>query len=284
MENLSMINHHIHTTASDGRFTPREVIEQAIASGLKFICFTDHYPYPPGTVEWRSTLHSEDYVNEITKLKKEFADKIEISLGAEFNWMPDHIEWTKKEIQKTNLDYALGAIHNLPDNNGDYPTVNSSEEEWKEIIKKFKGIKKVIKEYYKQVILAAESGLFDCIAHMDIVKVWNQDSQYFAEDEDGYKQQVIETLNKIAQSKICVEINTAGLYNKAGEQYPSFWIIKEMKKRDIPITIGSDFHGEGFHHGKEVTSGLREAIELAKKAGYDSIVKFKNRNMIKIPI
>ena len=44
-------------------------------------------------------------------------------------------------------------------------------------------------------------------------------------------------------------------------------------------TTGSDSH---FPH--EIDNGLENVIELAKKAGYDSILKFKNRTSYKIEI
>ena len=38
-----LINSHIHSTGSDGKLTPKEIIELAIERRLDYICFTDHY-------------------------------------------------------------------------------------------------------------------------------------------------------------------------------------------------------------------------------------------------
>jgi predicted metal-dependent phosphoesterase TrpH len=39
---LGKVDLHIHTTASDGRFTPAEIVQKASAAGLVFIAITDH--------------------------------------------------------------------------------------------------------------------------------------------------------------------------------------------------------------------------------------------------
>ena len=37
-----MIDLHLHTTASDGRLTPRELVDLAAASGVRVMAVTDH--------------------------------------------------------------------------------------------------------------------------------------------------------------------------------------------------------------------------------------------------
>ncbi len=39
---MSRIDLHIHTSASDGKFSPREVVAQAVAVGMRVIAITDH--------------------------------------------------------------------------------------------------------------------------------------------------------------------------------------------------------------------------------------------------
>ncbi|MEG2083841.1 MAG: PHP domain-containing protein, partial [Oscillospiraceae bacterium] len=46
---------HCHTTRSDGCDTPRELISNAAALGLKIIAITDHDVPPPETVEVNGT-------------------------------------------------------------------------------------------------------------------------------------------------------------------------------------------------------------------------------------
>ena len=37
-----MIDLHVHTTASDGQYTPTQIIEKAVQKNIKVIAITDH--------------------------------------------------------------------------------------------------------------------------------------------------------------------------------------------------------------------------------------------------
>ena len=39
---MSKVDLHIHTTASDGKFTPAEIVQKAAANGLLYIAIADH--------------------------------------------------------------------------------------------------------------------------------------------------------------------------------------------------------------------------------------------------
>ena len=71
---------HVHSTGSDGELTPNELVELAIKLKLPYICFTDHYPFPPGFKEdsrW-DHFHSEKYFQEAQTAKEKYKDKIKI--------------------------------------------------------------------------------------------------------------------------------------------------------------------------------------------------------------
>jgi predicted metal-dependent phosphoesterase TrpH len=39
---VSKVDLHIHTTASDGKFTPAEIVRKSRQNGLEYIAITDH--------------------------------------------------------------------------------------------------------------------------------------------------------------------------------------------------------------------------------------------------
>ncbi len=39
---MGKVDLHVHTTASDGKFTPREIVQKALACGLSYLGITDH--------------------------------------------------------------------------------------------------------------------------------------------------------------------------------------------------------------------------------------------------
>jgi len=69
---------HIHTTASDGRLSPVEIVEQAIQVGLSHIAITDH-----DTVDGLISLHNSGHL---------FSNDITIISGIEFSTDLPHNE------------------------------------------------------------------------------------------------------------------------------------------------------------------------------------------------
>jgi len=276
---LTIGDSHLHTKESDGAYSVAEVINFAIEKKLSYICFTDHYPLPPKLAKKEISGFSDAYIKEIVNAKKKFENVIDICLGAEFDWLQDYAEWTANEISNQRYDYILGSIHYIFDMKGKCSLVDKNEETFLEIMKDWGGIKNVVSEYYRQLRLMIQSELFDGVGHFDLIKIYNKSESLFSEESSWYKEEVIKTLDVLAQSKMCLEINTNGWYKKCSAQYPSFWILKEAKQRHIPITLSSDGHRDDG-----IGRDLLRVLELAQSAGYDSIVRFKQRQMITIEL
>jgi histidinol-phosphatase (PHP family) len=156
--------------------------------------------------------------------------------------------------------------------------------DWADFAKLFGGIKGAIELYYKQIDKLIESGLFDCVGHFDVIKNNYSGDWKKIESQSWYKDMVLSILDKIKKARMCIEINTSGWTWHIGEQNPSEWILRGALKRGIPITIGSDFHRDKYGPNQKVDSELSEAIALAKKVGYKSILIFKKRKPIEVKL
>lgn len=278
-----LVNFHMHSTGSDGRMTPKEVVKEAITGNIKYMCFTDHYNSPKGNADiWeKDKRFSKKYLTEIKRLQEEYKEKIDISLGVELDWFEEYEEWAKSEILKYKFDYVIGSIHLLPLGSRYFPVEFGAEGKQKflEVIEKFGGIKKIVQEYYRQIALLAKSKLFDTVGHFDLIKMYNSDSSLFSEEDSWYKEAVKKALDAIAASSTCLEINVHGLIKATKAQYPSLWILKEARKRNIPITVGTDAHGTG-----QIIRDLDKAYDFAKEAGYKEIQRFKARKRFPVQI
>lgn len=287
---MNKVNFHIHSTGSDGKLTPEEIVKEAIKAGITHICFTDHYKRPEGTEvnDWSKEFHSDNYFREVDRLKKEYEDKINIYFGVEFDWFEEHKDWIVGEIKKRDYDFILGSVHFLKFKEK-YLILGWFDKFWEEILKKTHP-DKYVREYYNQVRLMVESGLFDCVSHLDVVKVGNVNNKYFDKNSEWYKKEVLETLDTIKKEGIAIEINASGWTTSQGEQYPSEWILREAFSRGIPIVIGTDFHGnnDGDNPYKidydRIDTNLEGAYELARKVGYKSVLIFKNRKREEVEI
>ena len=251
-------NYHLHTTISDGKLKPEELIKLAIKKNLDTICITDHYHLPPDFKEERNDFYSEKDYRTLRRLQVKYKNKINILVGVEFDWLKDHKEWTGKEASRKKYDYKLLSVHFLKSKGG-YSFIDLSEEGFDETIKKEGGIKKVVEAYYGGLREGIKTGYFDAVAHFDIIKIWNKDKKYFSGKEKWYESQVRETLKLIKKKSMKMEINTAGWRKPCNEQYPSEWILKEALNRGIPILIGTDGHKK-----EEIDYKLDEAYNLLK--------------------
>ena len=93
--------YHTHSTYSDGKSSLEEIVQSAIACGMKELGFSDHAPMP-FCCEWSARAESiNDYVREITALKEKYKDQITIYLGIEQDYY---------SIEPVEYDYILGSI------------------------------------------------------------------------------------------------------------------------------------------------------------------------------
>ena len=105
----------------------------------------------------------------------------------------------------------------------------------------------------------AASGLVDCMAHLDLVKIFGfRPTNDFGELLDA-------VLSEIKDANLAMELSTAGWRKPVGELYPSDEIIQRAIARGIPFTTASDGHsrvqeGENFKRlaAKMEELGIRE--------------------------
>jgi histidinol-phosphatase (PHP family) len=101
----------------------------------------------------------------------------------------------------------------------------------------------------------AASGLVDCLAHIDLIKIHGHRPKG---DAVGMMD---ETLDFIGARHLAIELSTAGWRKPVGELYPADGIIASAMGKGIPFTTASDAHShvqlaEGFDRLAEKMSAL----------------------------
>ncbi|MDO8486948.1 MAG: histidinol-phosphatase HisJ [Candidatus Curtissbacteria bacterium] len=268
----------------------RETVQAAVNGGLSTICLTDHYPLPPRfgdpTEEHDCAMPLADYPQyqkEVDAAMAEFGGRIKILRGAEVDWLPEHYEWTKDQINAWPFDYVIGSVHflgqirNSDGTEGNF-LLDYKEEEFLRGLDQFGSIKSLVHAYFFEVGRMVRSGLFDGVGHLDLIKKYNNGS-LFTQDKPWYRDTVIETLRVIAMSGMSLELNAAGLDKKCQEAYPAQWVLEYARMLGIPLTTGSDGHTpEG------IGRNLDKAVELAKAAGYTQLVEYRRRQQKAVAI
>ncbi|MFN0080797.1 MAG: histidinol-phosphatase [Prosthecobacter sp.] len=255
---------HMHTPLCKHAWgEPEEYAQQAVKAGLKGIIFTCHCPMPDGfwpTVRMSNT-EFDTYVAIVERAAAAFKGKLDIRLGIESEYFPGCEEWITKLHQRADFHYVLGAVH------------------WqaKEYLNKFETgtIENFRRTYFDHLAKSAESGLYDCLAHPDLVKNYHPDSWCFA----IVKNTVTTVLDRIAATGVAMELNTSGLNKSYSEMNPGLEMLRMMADRKIPIVIGSDSH-RAVRVGEHFVTALNHLTE----AGYEKVSYFLNRQRIDLNI
>ncbi|MEA2322542.1 MAG: histidinol-phosphatase family, partial [Solirubrobacteraceae bacterium] len=159
-------------------------------------------------------------------------------------------------------DYVVGSVHFLGDSAVDYDrydvwtTGESPDRVWR--------------RYFEWLGEAAMSGLYDVLAHPDLVKHWGRERPLPDRDLRYYYEVAMEG---IAESGIAVEVSTAGLRKPVGEIYPSQAFLEMVLDAGNPIVLSSDAHvpdqvGYGYDRALELLDGLgvRELCVFERRA------------------
>ena len=100
---------HMHTTATDGRYTIREMAEAAIAAGLQYIAITDHtkaLAMTFGLDEKRALEH----IAQIREVDREMEGHIRIFTGIEVDILSDGALDLDDEVL-AQMDVVIASIH-----------------------------------------------------------------------------------------------------------------------------------------------------------------------------
>jgi histidinol-phosphatase (PHP family) len=250
-----MIDLHNHTIlCNHATDSIDEYIKKAINKGIKIYGFSDHAPMKFDE-KYRMNFDEMDiYESWLEKAKEKYQDKIKILKGYEVDFTPE----VDERVLERNVDYFIGSVHFLNNWGFDNPEFLS---QWQK-----RDVDNVYKEYFKLVEKMADSKLFDIVGHLDLIKVFNY------RPKNDIKKIAKKAIEAIADTKMVVEINTAGIRKKVNELYPSIELLEMIKKANIDITFGSDAHSKS-----QVGFKIKKSYELVKMIGFKRVAYFENR-------
>ncbi len=187
--------------------------------GLRDIAFTDHDRYHEG-VDFEAIDRLRDNNPDLRIRAGIELDNDPVTGEAGRRWVRAH--WDQ-------LDFVLGSVHYLAADQM-FDSVGQEHQ--------FTGreIDEIYADYFARVREVAASGLVDCLAHLDLIKIHRFRSRAPISDLIG------ETLRFIKERGLAMEISTAGWRKPVGEQYPSVEVIRLAKEVGIPFTVASDAH------------------------------------------
>ena len=201
------------------------------------------------------------YVGEIRELgevAKADGRAPRVLVGIEADWLPREPGHVEGLLSSQSFDVVLGSVHFLDEWAFDDPRLM---QEWDKA-----DIDAVWERYFALLVDAAASGLYDVMAHPDLVKKFGHRPRF---DPIGLYES---TAAEFARSGVAIEVNTAGLRKPVGELYPGAEFLSACARAGVRATVGSDAHSPA-----EVGFDLAAAGHALKSAGYDRLVYFVDR-------
>lgn len=255
-------DYHMHTPlCRHATGEPTELAAHAVSIGLTEIGFSEHSPMPRDDWDdWRLLRSDLDlYVEKVQQARRDHP-QLTIKLALEVDYLPGLEDWIKQLAARQPWDYFIGSVHYVSDT---WALDNPNRvEEWKN-----RDVFEVWTTYFERLTMAAESGLFEIIAHADLCK------RFCFYPKQDCTPLFTKFLNAAKRHGIAMELNTAGLRKDCKEIYPSPRIVQMAAQLGVPITFASDAHAPD-----QVGMNFAEAVALAKSAGYTHSCRFTQRH------
>jgi len=241
---LSFVDYHVHSNhSSDSNASLLEMCKRAIQLGIVEIGFAEHVDFDPQ--DWGyEYFHYEGYSSDIRKARELFGDQLVVRKGIEVDYQHWFEEDIREWLRDKEFDYVIGSVHYLDHR---YITETLISE---------KPLQEIYTLYFAEVKNSIDSGLFDMIGHLDLLR------RYTCRRKDelqriDYWETIRTTLTKIIETETYLEINSRGLRERCRETYPSKEVVnKYYELGGRLISLGSDTHCI-----EEIGAGLKEIMK-----------------------
>jgi histidinol-phosphatase (PHP family) len=255
---------HCHTPlCKHATGVPAEYVRAALRRRLRGIVFTCHCPLPEGISAGVRMAPGEfdDYVAMIAAVREEFAGRIDVRVGLESDYYPGVEPWLVQLHARAPLHHVLGSVH---------PQVAEYRARY------FRGDwVDYQRTYFEHLAQAAETGLYDTLAHPDLVKNESPANWRLTRIEADIER----ALDRIAKTGVAMELNTSGVNKAMREMNPGLRILELIGARGIPVVVGSD-----AHRPERVGDGFAVALRQLQTAGFGEVSFFLERKRRSVPI
>jgi histidinol-phosphatase (PHP family) len=235
----------------------------ADAAGIEELGVSEHvYRFRQSLDLWRHPLWVEN-ANDDLDAYCEFVRSTSLRLGVECDFVPGAEDRTAAMLEARDFDYVVGSVHFIGE--GDAAVDHDGFDVWEG----GGDAEAIWTRYFEHFDRCARSGLFDILAHPDLVKVWGGDRPLPDGDLRRFYEPAVEA---IVAGGSAVELSTAGLRKPVGELYPAPAFAALLVEAGVPFALSSD-----AHLPEQVGFGYDTAIAFLDELGVEEIAVFEGR-------
>ena len=265
-----LTDYHVHLRPDDldagaGEYFTQANVERYVAAaereGIAELGVSEHvYRFRQALEVWDHPFWVENARDDLDAYR-DFVRTTPLRLGLEMDYVPGREDRIANLLDGRDFDYVLGSVHFI----GDRAVDHEGWDAWEA-----RGDPDAVwRRYFETLAEAARSGLFDILAHPDLVKVWGRARPLPVRDPRFYYEPAVEA---IAESGIAVEVSTAGLRKPVEEIYPAPGLAAMCLDAGAAFALSSDAHVPD-----DVGYAYERAVEAMVGWGVGEIAVFERR-------
>jgi histidinol-phosphatase (PHP family) len=266
-----ILDYHVHSRlCGHGVGELEEYVQYAIQSGLPEMGFSEHvylYWLDEDQRDPELAMRESDYrpyVREVERLRAAYP-AIRLKLALEADYIVAQEAKLQEVLKGIDWDYLIGSVHFIDGWGVDDERYKDGFDRW--------DIDELYETYFDHVCQAAETGIYQVMGHLDLVKKFgHKPTRPLA---DLYER----TARRLKAAEVCVEVNTSGLRKPCAEMYPHVDLVKACFRAGVPVTLGSD-----AHQPDRVGDANLQAAAMLRDVGYTHIMRFSGRRAEKVAL
>jgi len=236
--------------------------ESATERGIDELGVAEHvYRFHQALEVWDHPFWREHARDDLDDYCAFVRDETDLKLGIEADFVPGREDRMANLLEARDWDYVVGSIHFVGNDSLDTDEFS--------IWTKTASPERIWTRYFEMLAEAAQSGLFDILAHPDLVKVWGKDRP---RPDGDLRRFYYPAMEVIAECDVAIEVSTAGFRKPVAEIYPAPAFLEMAIDAGKPLALSSDAHTPDL-----LGHDYDRALELLDSMGVREIAVFEGR-------
>ena len=265
-----LTDYHLHLRPDELEATPDEYFTEenvgrylaaAERAGISELGVSEHvYRFTAALGVWDHEFWRRHAVGDLDAYC-DFVRTTPLRLGIEMDYVPGREDRIGNLLGERDFDYVIGSVHFV----GDRAVDDDRYDIWEGVADP----DRIWRRYFETLAELARTGLYDVLAHPDLVKMWGSARPGPERDPRFHYELAVEA---IAETDIAVEVSTAGLRKPVSELYPAPAFVEMCIEAGASFALSSDAHVP-----EDVGYAYDRAVETMRGWGIEQIAVFERR-------
>jgi histidinol-phosphatase (PHP family) len=272
-----LTDYHLHLRPDEVDASPEQYfsdenvaryLEAASAAGIEELGVSEHiHRFTEALEIWDHPVWRENARDDLAAYC-EFVRTTPLKLGIEMDFVPGREDRIASVLDRHEFDYVVGSVHFLGE--------GAVDDDEFDIWSRDGDPDRLWRRYFETIAETARTGLYDILAHPDLVKHWGHERPRPELDPRFHYEPAVEA---IAETGIAVEVSTAGWRKPVDELYPATAFAEMCVDAGAVFALSSDAHVPG-----DVGHQYDRAVQAMRSWGVEAICVFDRRERTMEPL